>query len=103
MSLRVFNDIFLRLIKTIVAPLILATLVKGIAGHGNLKSVRRMGIKSLVYWSREAGGLPEGFKQTVFAEIEEELVVVAELLEHGVFEQADGRVIELLDGCGRTR
>jgi proton glutamate symport protein len=49
-SLRVFSDIFLRLIKTIVAPLILATLVTGIAGHGDLKSVGRMGIKSIVYF-----------------------------------------------------
>jgi proton glutamate symport protein len=49
-SLRVFSDIFLRLIKTIVAPLILATLVTGIAGHGDLKSVGRMGIKSLLYF-----------------------------------------------------
>ena len=50
MNLRVFSDIFLRLIKTIVAPLILATLVTGIAGHGDLKQVGRMGVKSLVYF-----------------------------------------------------
>lgn len=49
-SLRVFSDIFLRLIKTIVAPLILATLITGIAGHGDLKSVGRMGVKSLIYF-----------------------------------------------------
>jgi proton glutamate symport protein len=49
-NLRVFSDIFLRLIKTIVAPLIFATLVTGIAGHGDLKSVGRMGIKSLIYF-----------------------------------------------------
>jgi proton glutamate symport protein len=49
-NLRVFSDIFLRLIKTIVAPLILATLVTGIAGHGDLKSVGRMGVKSIVYF-----------------------------------------------------
>ena len=48
--LRVFSDIFLRLIKAIVAPLILATLVTGIAGHGDLKQVGRMGIKSLIYF-----------------------------------------------------
>src|SRR6476659_6482268 len=36
-QLRVFSDIFLRLIKAIVAPLIFATLVTGIAGHGDLK------------------------------------------------------------------
>jgi proton glutamate symport protein len=45
-----FSDIFLRLIKTIVAPLILSTLIAGIAGHGDLKSVGRLGIKSLVYF-----------------------------------------------------
>jgi proton glutamate symport protein len=49
-NLRVFSDIFLRLIKTIVAPLILATLITGIAGHGDLKSVGRVGIKSLIYF-----------------------------------------------------
>ena len=49
-ELRVFSDVFLRLIKTIVAPLILATLVTGIAGHGDLKGVGRMGVKALVYF-----------------------------------------------------
>jgi proton glutamate symport protein len=48
--LRVFSDIFLRLIKTIVAPLILVTLITGIAGHGDLKSVGRMGVRSLIYF-----------------------------------------------------
>jgi proton glutamate symport protein len=48
--LRILSDIFLRLIKVIVAPLILGTLVTGVAGHGNLKSVGRIGIKSLVYF-----------------------------------------------------
>ena len=49
-NLRVFSDIFLRLVKTIVAPLILATMITGIAGHGDLKSVGRMGVKSLIYF-----------------------------------------------------
>src|SRR5947209_14893033 len=48
--LRVFSDIFLRLIKAIVAPLIFASLVTGIAGHGDLKGVGRIGIKSLIYF-----------------------------------------------------
>jgi len=48
--LRVLSDIFLRLIKVIVAPLILGTLVTGIAGHGNLRSVGRIGLKSLLYF-----------------------------------------------------
>ena len=46
--LRLLSDIFLRLIKVIVAPLILGTLVTGIAGHGDLKKVGRVGLKSLV-------------------------------------------------------
>ncbi len=49
-SLRLLSDIFLRLIKTIVGPLILGTLVSGIAGHGDLKSVGRMAWKSLLYF-----------------------------------------------------
>jgi len=48
--LRVFSEIFLRLIKVIVAPLIFGTLVTGVAGHGNLRSVGRIGIKSLIYF-----------------------------------------------------
>jgi proton glutamate symport protein len=49
-NLNVLSKIFLRLIKTIIAPLIFATLVVGIAGHSNLKQVGKMGIKSLVYF-----------------------------------------------------
>jgi len=49
-QLHVFPDIFLRLIKTIVAPLVLSMLIVGIAGQGDLKGVGRMGIKALVYF-----------------------------------------------------
>ncbi|MBB6144809.1 proton glutamate symport protein [Silvibacterium bohemicum] len=49
-SLRVLSDIFLRLIKVIVAPLIFGTLVTGICGHGQLRSVGRLGLKSLIYF-----------------------------------------------------
>src|ERR1700733_4011035 len=48
--LLVFSEIFLRLIKVIVAPLIFGTLVTGISGHGNLRSVGRIGLKSLIYF-----------------------------------------------------
>ncbi|MGA8491062.1 MAG: cation:dicarboxylase symporter family transporter [Terriglobales bacterium] len=48
--LRVFSEIFLRLIKIIIAPLIFGTLVTGISGHGNLRSVGRIGLKSLIYF-----------------------------------------------------
>ncbi len=49
-SLRIFSQIFLRLIRTIIAPLLFATLVVGIAGHANLKQIGRMAIKSLIYF-----------------------------------------------------
>ena len=49
-NLNVISKIFLRLIKTIIAPLLFATIVVGIAGHSNLKQVGRMGWKSLVYF-----------------------------------------------------
>jgi len=49
-ELRPLSTIFLRLIKSIIAPLIFATLVVGIAGHGNLKQVGRMGVKSIIYF-----------------------------------------------------
>lgn len=48
--LRILSDIFLRLIKLIVAPLILGTLVTGIAGHGNVRKVGRIGLKALIYF-----------------------------------------------------
>ncbi len=49
-QLRLLSLIFLRLIRTIVAPLLFGTLVVGIAGHPDLKQVGRMGIKALVYF-----------------------------------------------------
>jgi len=49
-NLQILSSIFLRLIKTIIAPLIFSTLVVGIAGHSNLKQVGRMGIKALLYF-----------------------------------------------------
>lgn len=50
MEMERFGKIFLRLIKSLVAPLIFATLVVGIAGHSNIKQVGRMGLKSILYF-----------------------------------------------------
>ena len=44
------STIFLRLIKSIIAPLIFSTLVLGIAGHGNIKQVGKIGIKAIIYF-----------------------------------------------------
>jgi proton glutamate symport protein len=49
-NLSFLSKIFLRLVKTIVAPLLFSTLVVGIASHSNLKQVGRMGWKSLLYF-----------------------------------------------------
>jgi proton glutamate symport protein len=48
--LHIFAEIFLRLVKVIVAPLILGTLTTGIAGHGQLKSLGRIAVKTLIYF-----------------------------------------------------
>ncbi len=48
--LNIFSKIFLNMVKTIIAPLLFATLVVGIAGHSNLRQVGRMGWKSIVYF-----------------------------------------------------
>jgi proton glutamate symport protein len=48
--LHVLAEIFLRLVRVIVAPLILGTLTTGIAGHGQLRSLGRVALKTLVYF-----------------------------------------------------
>jgi proton glutamate symport protein len=49
-KLQLLGTIFLRLIRVIIAPLLFAVLVVGIAGHPDLKKVGRLGIKSLIYF-----------------------------------------------------
>jgi proton glutamate symport protein len=44
------SDVFLRLIRSIVAPLIFATLVAGMAGGGDMKRMGRIGVKAIVYF-----------------------------------------------------
>jgi proton glutamate symport protein len=44
------KDIFLHLIRMMVAPLVFASLVQGIAGHEDIKKVGRIAVKSLVYF-----------------------------------------------------
>src|SRR5213078_3490462 len=44
------RDIFINLIKSIIAPLVFSTIVVGIAGAGALRRVGRMGIKALIYF-----------------------------------------------------
>src|SRR6202521_2292092 len=44
------GTIFLRLIKSIIAPLLFGTLVCGIAGTGNVKTMGRIGGKAILYF-----------------------------------------------------
>lgn len=49
-SLSPVSNIFLRLIKSIIAPLLFGTLVAGIAGTGSLTAMGRIGVKAIVYF-----------------------------------------------------
>jgi proton glutamate symport protein len=50
-GLRPLSQIFLRMIKSIIVPIIFGTLVVGIAGHGDdMKRVGRLALKSIIYF-----------------------------------------------------
>lgn len=44
------GELFLRLIRMIVAPLIFATITTGIAGHSQLRSIGRVALKALIFF-----------------------------------------------------
>lgn len=48
--MRPFAVIFLRMVKMIIAPLLFATLVVGIAGHGSAKNLGKIGLKTIIYF-----------------------------------------------------
>jgi len=50
LTIRPLADLFLRMIKMIIAPLIFSTLVVGIAGHGDVKQLGKIGLKTIVYF-----------------------------------------------------
>ena len=49
-KMHVLAEVFLRMVKMIIAPLLFATLVVGIAGHGDVKSLGRLGVKTVIYF-----------------------------------------------------
>ncbi len=49
-KMRPFAVIFLRMVKMIIAPLLFATLVVGIAGQGDIKSLGKIGLKTVIYF-----------------------------------------------------
>lgn len=49
-KMKPFATIFLRMVKMIIAPLLFATLVVGISGHGDAKSLGKIGLKTIIYF-----------------------------------------------------
>ena len=49
-SIRPLADMFLRMIRMIVAPLLFSTIVVGIAGSGDMRSLGRIGLKAIIYF-----------------------------------------------------
>ncbi len=49
-NLNVLSKIFMKLVKCVIAPLLLGTLLTGIAGHSNMKQLGRLGLKALIYF-----------------------------------------------------
>lgn len=50
MAIKPIGDIFIRMIKMIVVPLIFSSLVMGIAGTGDFKKLGRLGVKALIWF-----------------------------------------------------
>jgi proton glutamate symport protein len=49
-AIKPLAEVFLRMIKMIIAPLLFSTLVVGVAGTGDLKAMGRIGLKAIVYF-----------------------------------------------------
>jgi len=49
-TLEPLSTIFIHLVKTIVVPIIFASLIVGIAGHDDIKAVGRMGLRAIIYF-----------------------------------------------------
>lgn len=49
-SIQPLSTLFIRMIKMLIAPLLFATLVIGIAGAGSHKNLGRMGLKTIIYF-----------------------------------------------------
>ena len=49
-KMKVFAVIFLRMVKMIIAPLLFATLVRGLASHSDIKKLGKVGLKTIIYF-----------------------------------------------------
>jgi proton glutamate symport protein len=103
-QLQFLSKIFLRLVKTIVAPLLFATLVVGIASHANLKQVGRMGWKSILYFEVVTTfALIIGLIAINISKAGKNIVVPTELIKElpkSPEKQLQQKVISILDSAG---
>ena len=103
-DLKFLSTIFLRLVKTIVAPLLFATLVVGIASHANLKQVGSMGWKSLVYFEVVTTiALVIGLVAINISGAGKGITIPTELLKElppSSEKQLQAKVIKILDSAG---
>jgi len=113
------SNIFIRMIKSIIAPLLFATLVVGIAGSGSAKAMGRIGLKSIIYfeivttaalfvglvavnWIQPGAGLSiDRAAQTGLPQVKPSLV---QILEHtfpnSIFDSmAKGEVLQMVVFC----
>ena len=61
-ALKPLGDLFINLVKMIIAPIIFCTIVHGIASMSDMKKLGRIGIKTLLYFLI-VGASVEGFAQ----------------------------------------
>ncbi len=103
-DLQFLSKIFLRLVKTIVAPLLFATLVVGIASHSNLKQVGRMGWKSILYFEIVTTfALFIGIAAINFSKAGQGILVPKELIKElpkSTEKQLQEKMIAVLDSAG---
>lgn len=113
------SNIFIRMIKSIIAPLLFATLVVGIAGSGSAKAMGRIGLKAIIYfeivttaalfvglvavnWVQPGAGLSiDRAAQTGLPQVKPSLV---QILEHtfpnSIFDSmAKGEVLQMVVFC----
>ncbi|HQW85072.1 MAG TPA: cation:dicarboxylase symporter family transporter [Ferruginibacter sp.] len=103
-NLKFLSTIFLRMVKTIVAPLLFGTLVVGIASHSNLKQVGRMGWKSLLYFELVTTiALIIGLTVINITKAGEGITIPAKLeLPKSSEKQLQQKIITVLDSAGVT-
>ena len=94
-SLKPVGDVFIRMIKMIVVPLIFSALVMGIAGTGDFKQVGRLGVKTLI-WFEVATTLALGVGLVVVNVLQPGAGVSVGTLDAGAVNAAAGKSVDMV-------